>query len=546
MAMRLVMLDVSEESANAVKQALAGLAYEIRTEHGLTAEALLALSPEVLITEAAPSDLRCCGLIVQLRARPATESPIKIVMIVRGGALERARALDLGVDDVISFPFDSTEFAARIRTQFRELQPEEELQEKLKHAVAEGNYAAEEKRRAWLIPAVWLIAIVVALGALATFLSLRHSNKETVQLRAEIAQLNYGIGQQGDLLRRVEQTRQTLGNRSRTAAAKRESLESQSKSLRQQMSSADGAEFAALRKQLQLTEKRLTLLEDQDKFAETVVRDYGPSVCLLHVTVEFLDKASGQPIRMFVDANGNPKVDQNRMVQLGTDGNGPPLRVDILGTGFLVTHDGLLLTNHHVAQPWWQNDNLQQLVSQGAEPYVQSYVAYFPGITTGIPAKLGQISSQADLATLKLQDPPPPGAEVLKVDGAASASVTGDPVVLMGYPTGIEGILARAGSVVADKIADQSHDVDQIMAQLAAEKLIRPTTTQGHIGDLLKNEIVYDAATTSGGSGGPLFNRDGDVIGINFAILKGFGGSNLAIPARYASGLIKPPVHPDN
>jgi serine protease Do len=50
---------------------------------------------------------------------------------------------------------------------------------------------------------------------------------------------------------------------------------------------------------------------------------------------------------------------------------------------------------------------------------------------------------------------------------------------------------------------------------------------------------VYDAATTSGGSGGPLFNRSGKVIGVNFAILKGFGGSNLAVPVRYANELLK-------
>lgn len=112
-------------------------------------------------------------------------------------------------------------------------------------------------------------------------------------------------------------------------------------------------------------------------------------------------------------------------------------------------------------------------------------------------------------------------------------------MVLMGYPTGIEGILARAGPAVVQKIAGGTQDVDQIMVQLAEQKLIRPTTTQGHIGDVLKNEIVYDAATTSGGSGGPLFNRDGKVIGINFALLKEFGGSNLAVPARYASGLVK-------
>jgi serine protease Do len=50
--------------------------------------------------------------------------------------------------------------------------------------------------------------------------------------------------------------------------------------------------------------------------------------------------------------------------------------------------------------------------------------------------------------------------------------------------------------------------------------------------------IVYDAATTSGGSGGPLFNRDGKVIAINFAVLRDFGGSNLAAPAKYAKDLL--------
>jgi S1-C subfamily serine protease len=38
---------------------------------------------------------------------------------------------------------------------------------------------------------------------------------------------------------------------------------------------------------------------------------------------------------------------------------------------------------------------------------------------------------------------------------------------------------------------------------------------------------------------GPLFNRDGKVIGVNFAILSDFGGSNLAVPVRYADDLVK-------
>jgi S1-C subfamily serine protease len=154
-------------------------------------------------------------------------------------------------------------------------------------------------------------------------------------------------------------------------------------------------------------------------------------------------------------------------------------------------------------------------------------------------AKLDRISPDADLATLKLQTPAPPHTALLELDERSEASVSGDPVVLIGYPTGIEGILARAGSDVTRKVSENAHEVTQIVSQLAVQHLIRPTTTQGHIGDVLKDKIVYDAATTSGGSGGPLFNRDGKVIGVNFAILNGFGGSNLAVPVRYADELVK-------
>jgi S1-C subfamily serine protease len=45
--------------------------------------------------------------------------------------------------------------------------------------------------------------------------------------------------------------------------------------------------------------------------------------------------------------------------------------------------------------------------------------------------------------------------------------------------------------------------------------------------------------TTSGGSGGPLFHRNGRVIGVNFATLSDFGGSHLAVPVRYADELVK-------
>src|ERR1700716_1326617 len=130
-AMRVLLLNLGIESSQEVMQALSAQGYEITTDRNLTVDEVLALSPEVLITEATPSDLSCCGLISQIKAGPH-QPTLKIVVIVHGGALERARALDLRTDDVVSFPFDRLEFAARIRAQFRERKPELELEAKLK------------------------------------------------------------------------------------------------------------------------------------------------------------------------------------------------------------------------------------------------------------------------------------------------------------------------------------------------------------------------------------------------------------------------------
>jgi len=547
--MRILLLNLGTDSLEAAKRALAGQGYEIAKESGLTVDQVLTLAPEVLVTEATPSDLSCCGMIAQLKARPETESPLKIVMIVPGDALERARGLDLGADDVISFPFEAVEFAARIRTQFRERHPEEELKTMLKYAVQREQLAdiaveslsggAISKRRSWLIPAIFVVSAAAILAALVTVISTRRTGKDALQLRAEIARLNRGLGQEGGLLRRMEQARGSIEAESRSAFATRDSLKAQSVDLRKKVATAGSADADALKQQLLDTQKRLKLLENEGRTAETIVHNYGPSVCLLHVVVEFLDKQTGRPIRVAVDATGKPQVDDKGMVQLDGDGAGPHLQIDAFGTGFLVRRDGRIVTNHHVAEPWWNDDELKQLSDHGAAAYVLSYRAYFPGNAEGIPAKLDRISSQADVATLKLQTAAPPHTELLEMDDRIEASVTGEPVVLIGYPTGIEGILARAGSEVAQKIAGGTQDVSQIMSQMASQQLIRPTTTQGHIGDVLKDKIVYDAATTSGGSGGPLFNRNGKVIGINVAVLKGFGGSNLAVPSRYANELLK-------
>jgi len=545
--MRILILNLSASSSDEVNAALAGQGYEIASEAALDVEHIELLAPELLITEATPSDLSCCGIITQIKSREQTKS-IRVLMVVQGGALERARALDLGADDVISAPFESLEFAAKVRTQFRERQPEVELRSKLKQAEKKEQLAelavetlsggAVTRKRLWILPALIALCVVAVVAALVTSLTYHRSRTDTRQLKAEVARLSRGVVQQSDLLRRAEDERHALDIRGKTDSAARESLLAQSEELKKKMAGAGGNGDGELRKQLLDTQGRLNRLESEGKFAETIVKSYGSSVCLLHVVVEFLDRGTGNSILIAVDSLGKPILDDKGNVQLDISGNGPHLQLDVFGTGFLVRKDGRLLTNHHVAEPWWGNDELKTLTDHGAVAYALSYTAYFPGGQKGISAKVDKISSQADVATLRLDGGLPARSTLLDLDERIDASVPGDAVVLIGYPTGIEGILARAGPEAAKEITGNNTEVRQIVAQLAAQKLIRPTTTQGHIGDVLQDKIVYDAATTSGGSGGPLLNRNGKVIGVNFAILNGFGGSNLAVPVKYAKELL--------
>src|ERR1700676_4172035 len=479
--MRILVLNLRPESLDATTRALSGQGYELVVESGLTVDQVLALSPEVLVTEATPSDLSCCGLVTQLKSRPETESPVKIVIIVEGGALERARALDLGADATISFPFEPLELAASVRAQFRERKPQEELKTMLKYAVQREHFAdiAVEslsgplgKRRLWMIPAILVLSTAAVLAAIYLDISTRHTPKEPRQLRAEITRLNGNLGQKGDFQRSAEFTRGLFEAQSRSASATRESLKAQSEDLHKRVARG-GSDADSLKHQLADTQNRLKRLENEGKIAENVVHDYGPSFCLLHVVVEFLDKKTGHPIQVAVDAAGKPLVDAKGMVTLDEGGTGPHLQIDVFGTGFIVKREGKIITNHHVVEPWWKDEDLKKLIDQGADAYVLSYEVYFPGKAEGLRAKLDRISSKADLATLQLESPLPSNSAVLQLDDRTQATVSGEAVVLIGYPTGIEGILARAGSDVAQKIVSGSdiQDVNRIMSQLASQHL---------------------------------------------------------------------------
>src|SRR6202790_3250153 len=190
----------------------------------------------------------------------------------------------------------------------------------------------------------------------------------------------------------MHEGRNSFQAQSPSHSAPRDSLKAQSEDLRKKMAVAGGgSDSDALKQQLAETQNRLKLLENEGKIAETIVHSYGPSVCLLHVVVEFLDKNSGKPIQIAVDSLGKPQVDEQGMVQLDAGGTGPHLQIDVFGTGFLVRRDGRIVTNHHVAEPWWKNDELKELIDRGAAAYVLSYKAYFPGSLEGLSAKVDRI-----------------------------------------------------------------------------------------------------------------------------------------------------------
>jgi S1-C subfamily serine protease len=241
-----------------------------------------------------------------------------------------------------------------------------------------------------------------------------------------------------------------------------------------------------------------------------------------------------------VTSSGEPTTDEHNNPLLSLTGSGPEVHLDAFGTGFLASASGQILTNHHVAEPWWQDDSLKEMLDQGLEPVIVEMTAYFPGVPRGIAIKTEKISSSADVAVLKANVSELGIKQIALADGDRSA-ISGGPVVLLGYPTALDAILARTGAETLQSIATASKgDPKQVMEELARRNLIRPTTTQGHIGDVLPDKIVYDAQTTSGGSGGPLFNIEGKVIGINFAMVREFGGSNFAIPVAYGKSLLKP------
>jgi DNA-binding response OmpR family regulator len=490
-------------------------------------------------------------LLTEAKASTAG-SQTRVVVLTSGDAAQRMRWLDLGADVALSNTGDEKEFLAYVRAQLRQKRAMDELVRKT-HIAEESTVVAQtafqalavtEKMtrdafslsRLLKIGVASLFGIALVIAAIFVLFS-RRADKETRRAYSVIAQLERSVQNEAQLLASARKLREDPGNSD--VLTQKEALMQKTQSLKQKLSAPDGSDVTQLRKELADTTNRLNKIEGFSQRAEGVIRSYAKSVCLLHVTVVFNVKESGRRLRYGgIGSDGTPLKDSDGNVVYTTEGRAPEVHADFFGTGF-IAGEGKILTNHHVAQPWWQNEELGGATKQGLEPAIGEMTAYFPGAPGGISVNISQISSDADLALLhgdlsELQRPS------LKLDVRPEAAVSGEALISVGYATGLDAILARAGDQTVEEVIKASGGEPKLILQeLAKRQLIRPLVTQGHVGDILPDKIVYDAQTTSGGSGGPLLDDNGGVIGVTFAIVRGFGGSNFGVPIRFATPLLK-------
>ncbi|WP_353344494.1 DegQ family serine endoprotease [Litorivita sp. NS0012-18] len=175
--------------------------------------------------------------------------------------------------------------------------------------------------------------------------------------------------------------------------------------------------------------------------------------------------------------------DRNR----GGDGAPRPRRSSALGSGFVISEDGYIVTNNHVIE--------------GADEII---IEFFSG--KELEAKIIGTDPTTDIALLKVEADGP--LEYVSF-GDSDIMRVGDWVVAMGNPLG-QGFSVSAGIVSA-----------------------RNRALSGTYDDYIQT----DAAINRGNSGGPLFNLDGQVVGVNTAILSPNGGS-IGIGFSMASNVV--------
>lgn len=169
-----------------------------------------------------------------------------------------------------------------------------------------------------------------------------------------------------------------------------------------------------------------------------------------------------------------------------------PRHVTSLGSGFIIDKSGYVVTNNHVIA---DADQITVTLNDG----------------TSLPAKLVGRDEKTDLALLKVNSPKPLPATKL---GDSDKARVGDWVIAIGNPFGL------GSTVTAGIVSARNRDINA-----------------GPYDDFIQT----DAPINRGNSGGPLFDMDGNVVGVNSAIFSPTGGSvgiGFSIPSNLAKDII--------
>ena len=296
-----------------------------------------------------------------------------------------------------------------------------------------------------------------------------------------------------------------------------------------------GDHFSELQSSVSTARERLDALEERTGAVARVIRDASRSTVFVQGSYGFVQPSNGRPLRMMLGPGGQPIPNAAGETAISVDGAGPPLEIFLTGTAFVATPDGHLLTNRHVSRPWEFDPAGQAMLAQGFEGKMTRFVGYLPNVAEPFELETVSASDDADVAVLCCALGP--GGDHLPL--ADETPEPGEVVLVVGYPLGIRALMARTSPEFVEGLRDAGvTDFWRVAERLSREGHISPLASRGIVGQVTTQSVVYDAETTSGGSGGPVLSLDGTVVAINAAILPEFGGSNLGVPAARAQALL--------
>jgi S1-C subfamily serine protease len=320
----------------------------------------------------------------------------------------------------------------------------------------------------------------------------------------------------------------------------RELIDKQNEQLASQQRQLElvGAQFGAVDQRNQEIINSLSL-------APRLRSQYGNGVCLVAGSYMLFEPGTGRPMR-YPDTQTN---EEGETLQAGgeqplltAEGNGPPFIRDFVGSCFHVGQ-GYVVTNRHLAvEPWTADEGVRSLgASVKGQFRVTRIVAFFPGIRQPFPLRLRQTTAREDLAVGSIEAKELPASlPALPLDKDPDTAMIGSTVVMMGYPSGEDRLMATIPEAEARNLRERcGSSVETLLSCLSDRSYIKPLTTQGHITDLEGRNITYDARNAVGGSGSPLFGQKGRVIGVNFATFTEMPDQNYAVPIKFAYPLLE-------